>query len=714
MKKTAALTLLLLASAPAAADPSIPLVSGEARGLNRDTAGVLVGAGSDYAATFHTDHVRFQPSLPGAARAEALAFELESVTVGASQLALLRGVEPQANDYQVRYERGGVVERYEVLGSGIEQSFVFDQLPERGELVVRGRLSTQLALTFADPEHGLRFENEDGGGVVVGGVTGIDAAGQSSAGWIRLDGDRLELGLSADFVRTAQLPLVLDPLIGAVVGLNTVSTNDREPDVAQYKGRNLVTWEFVIGGSATHIRAREYDLAGNALTGVVTLSSTGNDTQPAVGVLADEKPKFVVAWVHEDGIGDTFIRSTFFYHDFSNTVGIIEVSATGNDTEPDVGYDVARCPVVWAEKNGIRMAEVFDDGSGNPKGGSVIAVSTNQADQTPAISQSAAGAEMPIVVWHRNLLPGSMSIHGRRWPRLAPLAQWPAEFSVFTGDLSSSAPDVSSSSAEDYFATWELTEGLASSSRDIKARRIYFPGPDRRLGPIIDIEADLGDDESAPAIAYATNQYLIAFLDASGAVNEFLDARAIDPMTGAFLEGLMTVAGPSPIASPAVAAASDSSFDGDDDYLIVWDEPSGGGDDDLMGRRAEGIGGSHQPMSGTGCGFFSGETRISAPSGGNPSMRHELWFGEPGAPAYIIIGAPNISLPWGTGAVVPFPTVLQFIGIADLDGYTAFQSNVSPTLSGLTVWEQWLIFSAGGSCTPSGWNLADAVQISFE
>lgn len=712
MKKTAVLALTLLASAPSAADPAFAL-TGQARGLNRDATGALIGAGRDYAAAFETDGVRFQPALPGASRAAELAFQLESVAVGAQSIEVPGGVEPQSSGHVVRYDRGSFVEHYEVLGSGIEQSFVFDELPARGDLVVRGRLTTELALAFADPEHGLRFENETGGGVVVGGVTGIDAAGRSAAGWIRVDGDRLELGLGAEFVRSAELPLVLDPLIGAVVGLGVGATDDSAPDVSQFKDRNLVVWEYALGGGVTHIRAREYDLAGNPLTGIVTLSSAGTDTRPAVGVLADEKPKFVVAWQHADGLGDTTIRVTFFYYDFSGTVGIIELSSTGTDVDPDVGYDVAACPVVWAEKNGIRMAEVSDDGAGNPASGGVNVVSTNQADVTPAISQSAAGAEYPLVVWDRNV-PGALSIHGRRWPRLASAGAWPAEFSVFTGGLSSSAPDVSSSSGEDYFATWELAEAGSPSSRDIKARRIFFPGAARRLGTIIDIEADPADDESAPAIAYATNQYLIAFLDASGPVNEVLVAQAIDPMTGAFLEGTMTVAGASPIQSPAVAAASQSSSDASDDYLIVWDEPSGGGDDDLMGRRAEGVGGSHQAVTGTGCGFFSGETRVSAPTGGNPAIRHELWYGEPGAPAYIMIGAPQINVPWGTGAIVPFPTVLQFIGIADLDGYTAFQSNVTPSLSGLTVWEQWLIFSAGGSCDPSGWSLADAVQITFE
>jgi hypothetical protein len=73
-------------------------------------------------------------------------------------------------------------ERYEARAEGLEQSFEFLAAPGgRGDLIVRGRISTELgAERCADGS--LRFGLPGVGGVSVGTVTGIDALGRKRRG----------------------------------------------------------------------------------------------------------------------------------------------------------------------------------------------------------------------------------------------------------------------------------------------------------------------------------------------------------------------------------------------------------------------------------------------------------------------------------------------------------------------------------------------------
>ena len=139
------------------------------------------GGGADYKVEFERGRLLFTPALGrGAPRNMPLSFTLESIRRGGNPLYRTESdadrLEPWTEANSIHCRRGpGVVENYEVLPEGVEQSFTFEEaLPGTGDLVVRGRLETELVTPFrGETGGGLRFEAPGLGAVTYGAVTGI-------------------------------------------------------------------------------------------------------------------------------------------------------------------------------------------------------------------------------------------------------------------------------------------------------------------------------------------------------------------------------------------------------------------------------------------------------------------------------------------------------------------------------------------------------------
>jgi hypothetical protein len=270
---SAAAALLLAPSA--FADPGLP---GNASSFLRTSHGLasvngeLVGGGPDYSVSFDGSGPHFVPALGREAPAtRTLSFELQSIQLGDVELYAPGGpVQPELSGEFVQYQRGpSIVERYASGAEGLWQSFVFHELPTGsvgGDLVVVGQLSSDLTLGTRGPI-GLSFDEPGLGSVTWGGVTGIDADGNTTPGEVRYSNGRIELVLPAEFVAGASLPLVLDPLIGTDFTVAGSGQRENVPDVA-YDFSNdlyLAAWEHVSSGLDVDIRGRRFDSSGGAL-----------------------------------------------------------------------------------------------------------------------------------------------------------------------------------------------------------------------------------------------------------------------------------------------------------------------------------------------------------------------------------------------------------------------------------------------------------------
>lgn len=176
-------------------------------------------AGTTDKASFHDGFV-FYPAL-GADYPESLPMRwtTEAITCGGRPVAELAPAPAHhrtAWRYEYRYP--GVVEAYDLRADGVEQSFVIAARPHgRGDLVVRGRLTTRLSVDVvpsAEATHTALTLRDDQGRAVAryGEAFAIDANGRRAAIDTACDGEHVTLTVPAAWLDAAAFPVTIDPL----------------------------------------------------------------------------------------------------------------------------------------------------------------------------------------------------------------------------------------------------------------------------------------------------------------------------------------------------------------------------------------------------------------------------------------------------------------------------------------------------------------------
>lgn len=208
----AVLPHLLPAQQPVGLPTAAPTLAFPAAGalLDIDASGTVWAAGERWKAGFAANGVTFAPFLGSELPSQPVTFRFANATV-AGRLLPCEGALPLAGTQRVDYARGALVESYLLTASGIEQTFRFDTLPQRGELVVDVAVDTEL--TFGPDGDGVAFTRAEGG-VRYGRATALDACGCQLSLETRWTGAALRIVVPAAFVATAALPLVIDPVIG--------------------------------------------------------------------------------------------------------------------------------------------------------------------------------------------------------------------------------------------------------------------------------------------------------------------------------------------------------------------------------------------------------------------------------------------------------------------------------------------------------------------
>lgn len=201
-----------------------------------------------------------------------VAFDLRSIRVGGVACELRAGEVRRAGD-RLEIDHGAARERFDLAIDGVEQSFVFERLPARGELEIVVDVGTELHATGA--ADGVTFTNEFGG-VSYRKLCAVDA-----------DGDRIELvpewrdgaivlHIPAGFIERADLPLVVDPLI-ATLGVSTASTvleNAADLSWDETAQQWLVVWERWYSQTDHDVWAQRVDATMAAVGGPFTVDYT--------------------------------------------------------------------------------------------------------------------------------------------------------------------------------------------------------------------------------------------------------------------------------------------------------------------------------------------------------------------------------------------------------------------------------------------------------
>ncbi len=325
-------------------------------------------AGPDYKASFD-DGFTFYPVLgEDYPRNLPLRWRTEDISAGGVSLI---GAMPAASRhaanwrYELRY--GTVTEAYDIRTDGVEQTFVLHRDAGGHDVVVTGRIDTELhgqptsarvqALSFAD----------DAGRPIVryGEALAFDALGRTIPVTTSFDGERIRLTVDGRWLDNAAFPVTIDPLTSSkLIAVTTAFVN--YPNVARdtINDRLMTTYSRASSGS-------DYDLIGRLLTddfnnlGLVFMDITANwSTRYASVAYARSADKWIIAFGRENlpGAG---VR--LYYHDGTSTA-----SMSGNTVfvPRPVGYQ-DQVPSIGGNATDSAAGRAYlafrrDQGSGSP------------------------------------------------------------------------------------------------------------------------------------------------------------------------------------------------------------------------------------------------------------------------------------------------------------------------------------------------------------
>ncbi|MBK8101429.1 MAG: hypothetical protein IPK26_30470 [Planctomycetes bacterium] len=272
----------------------------------------LWAAGADWKASFH-DGMTFYP-LPASAESPLRPWRWRTVAVTAGGTPLpLEPAQPKVvGPFRCELDLGDVVEAYDVRAEGLEQTFVLER-PLDGDVTILGAIDSDLHPTATQCHGDVVFTAADGTAMRYGAAFAIDAVGHRLPLTTIAQGDQIRLQVPGDWLRRAEWPVVIDPLLGSIpVDGSTTSTLtrvDMDRDDRNQTATIGITWERKFGGDTDLWMLLCSD---SLLTAQVVFSRVG--TQPArkpqLAYLADPNT-WVLAW---DGMDYQYMHEGSFYY----------------------------------------------------------------------------------------------------------------------------------------------------------------------------------------------------------------------------------------------------------------------------------------------------------------------------------------------------------------------------------------------------------------
>lgn len=399
-------------------------------------------AGSLYKASFH-DGVTFVPAL-GAGEPHNLpvTWRTKSVRIGERELLLGAGEpSPRFDGFRCEFDHGEVLEGYDVLAEGLEQTFLVRRaLGATGDLVVRGALSGALAAEAVEAHHGELMLRDVKGRALVryGAAVAIDAAGARLPMTTRAVDGTVELRLAAADLAHVTFPLLVDPLL-SVVQLQTGAGPFGESDVG-VEGESvsygaLVAYTRYFSASDTDVVARMGTPAFSSMTTVFSDISTTTVADRARVAFVAGADRWVVVYDSLQ-LSTGVMRIRAHVHDKSNLTfsssSIGRLNAVGDhDWRPSVGGTVANSSGTHAliafqrettptatfapQPDSSVMALLFDASAPSGQFGVPFPIyqGTNVDVERPCVSRTAEGG--PSFSWIVVCQTYSNSIAGDDW-----------------------------------------------------------------------------------------------------------------------------------------------------------------------------------------------------------------------------------------------------------------------------------------------------------
>ncbi len=706
---------LLLPTALVAQAPSATLRGTEPGvGLQAEADGSLVGLGTQYKAAFGAAGLEFTPML-GSGVPENQPFAWQLAAVGRGDVEPVMPGRRCHGELVVEFVRPACTERYELRPEGIEQSFHFPSLPPgQGDLVVRGRITTGLLPT--EVEGGLEFTLPGLGGVSVHGVLGIDAAGRTVQGSMRMVGGQLEYRLPAEFVDAAQLPLVVDPLITPLVVIDNTANDDRDPDVT-YVGsgftKHLLVWRRIFSATDADLTARFLD--NGTLGPLLGIESALPNADAGRVTTVTNANTCVVVW-HQ--AGDIFARGVAGAGTLTPAVPV--ATTAGSEIAPDIGGGLStgsrRSVCVWRNttSNSLQAAQIEVTTTTPPTltvGAPLTVVAGSQfvTVGAPTIARASAASFWLVAYTETSTLTSLRSVRGVVLTSTPTIAQAP--FSIAVGSASSAVgnPEVDGD-GNHWVVAYEIDSSLLA---DINVACVGVTWSTTALTVALTAARVVGatsSDQRNPSVAWLGNSCLITYTQANGA---HFDVRlaSIDPFTCLDCEGAFVV---DALGNDAVARVA-GDFVGDptsDEAAILW-VPIGGvpAHGNLNLTFFDAIDGTRTSL-GSGC--LAGVVHATCARPANTDFAFQLALAPTAQPAFLLLGWQQVALPCGgcTFYVDPFESIVVPAGTTSATGGARVPCPLpnDPALSGRSLVAQFAL--PGGACI--GMGVTGAIRVTIE
>lgn len=453
---------------------------------------------AQWKAGFSPNGVCFVPFYGSdAPRNRPVDFQVIGATVGGQPIAAA-GLGVERDGDRIAIAREGLVEQYLITPAGIEQQFVFEHLPVRGELTLAMRVTGDHQV--AADNGGFQFTCELGS-FHYGAPVALDAKGRSIPMTARLDGDVLQLVVPAAFVQRAQLPLVIDPLIGGVLTLATSSNRYGATDLA-YDGslaRYVACYERIWSALDSDVLAMRLDSNLQPFGSAFAIDLTTTSWRRCRIANLNAYDKFLIVAESQAppvalGAPPSIIAiAGRVYHAGTNVLGnAIDIERGDRDCiRPDVGGDPSTTvptffTVVFerrytATDGDIMMRQVTE--AGNLRGSSMTTIdSTSARHEGPVISRSNGFGPFTqqswLVVYHNRPGNGQARVEGRyiSWDgqlgaALATTAWWSTGPNV---SLSVSSPTLNSLGRR--YVIVDGWQDIATSRMQLSARAVDATG----------------------------------------------------------------------------------------------------------------------------------------------------------------------------------------------------------------------------------------------
>jgi hypothetical protein len=564
--------------------------------------GPLWALGADYKASFESAQWTFiARPIAAAERLQPLTFRLAAAQVGGRELSLTTAAGAQRAGNRVHLDRGSVVETLDLRLREIEQTFTFASLPQRGELVLGIALDTEL--TGQQRGDGLWFT---GAWTEVGytGAIAIDADGDRIAAATRLVDGRIEIRVPAEFVATASLPLVIDPIVASGI-VTTGNVDVGNPDLVYAPATDEwhVAYQqiFAAGDWDCYVRRMNANFQPVGSATAIDFTST-SFFRPRIAHLVGSGVSMVVGELRASGATLIRVGGRIVNNAGVNTTARFDISAASNDSlVPDIGGDPypsaggGYFTVVWEyvftnNDHDIYARQV--EANGTLRGtGPIYIDAASSFEGNPSISKSDGGGNFSnqrhAVVYQKRVGSADANIYGSflSWTGTILQVNGSNTFVVDASPASNVLPNVSSPTLPDAAGVRRylcVYENPFSNSGDIEMTAFDSTGAVLARDNLVDLEGALlrlGWPQRFPSVDCDGTRFAVGYHENWNNSATDLDPRIVTVSIGGnelfAMDSALAAATSSPEFAVQVAAKHASSGLQDQGYAMVNDRDTG-------------------------------------------------------------------------------------------------------------------------------------------